>query len=234
MLQIFLASLLLSIIHAFIPNHWLPLIAIGRTEKWTHPEILLGTGIAGFAHTLSTVLIGVVVGVIGYRLSSSYGLISGIIAPAILVLLGTIYLVLDIFGKRHHHHFGEDLLPKQRHSLRPHTVQITDDTSFTYVRQKSKKKTKWAILLSLSLGMFFTPCTEIEAYYFQASTIGWSGIWMVSAVYTLVTILGMVLFVYLGLKGVKHLESRFLEHHEKRITGIVLIAVGLFTFFVER
>ena len=88
MIQIFLASLLLSVIHASIPNHWLPLIAIGKTEKWTHSETMFGTVVTGFAHTLSTIIIGIIVGFVGYKLSSSYGIISGIIAPAILILLG--------------------------------------------------------------------------------------------------------------------------------------------------
>src|SRR5437667_12111651 len=98
MLQILIASLLLSVIHASIPNHWLPLIAIGKAERWTHSEIMLGTVITAFAHTLSTVIIGIIVGAIGYKLASSYGIISGIVAPAILVLLGIIYLILDLSG----------------------------------------------------------------------------------------------------------------------------------------
>ena len=35
LLQIFFGSFILSLIHALIPNHWIPLVAIGRTEKWT-------------------------------------------------------------------------------------------------------------------------------------------------------------------------------------------------------
>ncbi len=50
MIQVFLASLLLSVIHASIPNHWLPLIAIGKSEKWSHSETMFGTVVTGFAH----------------------------------------------------------------------------------------------------------------------------------------------------------------------------------------
>lgn len=213
MVQIILASLLLSIIHASIPNHWLPLIAIGKTEKWTHAETMFGTVITGFAHTLSTVIIGIIVGVVGYKLSSSYGIISGVIAPAILVVLGIIYIILDLTGAKHTHDHPH-----------PHKEFVT---------QKTNKKTKWAVLSTLSLGMFLTPCIEIEAYYFQASTIGWTGIWIVSAVYTFVTVGTMMLLVYLGMKGVQNIRSHFLEAHEKRISGIVLIAVGLIVYFVK-
>ncbi|HET6990378.1 MAG TPA: hypothetical protein VFJ43_03595 [Bacteroidia bacterium] len=227
MLQIFIASLLLSIIHASIPNHWLPLLAVGKAEKWTHRELMEGTIISGFAHTLSTVLIGIVVGIIGYKLSSSYGIISGIVAPAILVVLGIIYVILDLSGKGGHgHSHSHDHVHVDKKSEK---VNV-DFNSFSIVQ---KKKTKWAVLSTLSLGMFLTPCAEIEAYYFKASTIGWTGIWIVSAVYTFITVGGMMLLVYLGMKGVKHLNFHYMEHHEKRITGIVLIAVGLLTYFVN-
>ncbi|TGD59258.1 urease accessory protein UreH domain-containing protein [Flavobacterium humi] len=223
MVQILIASLLLSIIHASIPNHWLPLIAIGKTEKWTQGEIMRATLITGFAHTLSTVLIGIIVGFFGYKLSSSYEIISGIIAPSILIVLGIIYLVLDLSDKEgfeHNHHHDEFLHKSVKEDFYP-------------LKLVQKKKTKWSLLASMSIGMFFTPCAEIEAYYFQASTIGWAGIWIVSAVYTFVTIGGMLLLVYLGMHGAKHLESHYMEHHEKRITGIVLIAIGLLTYFVK-
>jgi len=53
MWQIFLGSLLLSVIHALIPNHWIPLIAISKAEKWTIKETLFATFITGFSHMIS-------------------------------------------------------------------------------------------------------------------------------------------------------------------------------------
>jgi len=243
MLQIFSASLLLSIIHASIPNHWLPLIAIGKAEKWTQSETMFGTVITGFAHTLSTVIIGIIVGVIGYKLSSSYGIISGIIAPSILVLLGIIYIILDLRSVKHEHsHFIADESHKHEHDHEHHHDHSHEhehphhDRPHLHeesVTPKTNHKTKWAVLSTLSLGMFLTPCVEIEAYYFQASTIGWAGIWIVSAVYTFITVAAMLLLVYLGMHGVKNIRSHFLEEHERRITGVVLIAVGLITYFIN-
>lgn len=218
MIQVLLASLLLSVIHASIPNHWLPLIAVGREEKWTHSETMFGTVITGFAHTLSTVIIGIIVGVIGYKLSSSYGMISGIIAPVILGVLGIIYILRDLLGAKHSHdHFSLNKLKEREELIAP----------------GKNHNRKWVVLSTLSLGMFLTPCVEIEAYYFQASTFGWMGIWIVSAVYTFITVGSMMLLVYFGMKGVKRFRSHFLEEHSKRITGIVLIAVGLITYFIK-
>lgn len=211
MYQIFIGSIILSTIHALIPNHWLPLIAVGKAEKWTQKQTLWATIITGFAHTLSTIMIGVVVGLIGYKLSTYYSVISETIAPAILIGLGMVYFFLDF--RSHHHH---------NHKVSPIETETWQN------------KSRWvAILTSLSIAMFLTPCIEIEAYYFQAGTIGWTGILIVSAVYLMTTVAIMLLLVYMGMKGVSTFKSSFLEHHEKGITGIVLVSLGLLALLVK-
>lgn len=211
MYQIFIGSLILSTIHALIPNHWLPLISVGKTEKWTQNQTLWATIITGFAHTLSTIIIGMIIGLIGYKLSTSYLVISETIGPAILIGLGIVYLFFDFRSHYHHHH---EMIP--------------------VITEPGQNKSRWvAILTSLSIAMFLTPCIEIEAYYFQAGTIGWIGIIIVSGVYLVATVMIMLFLVYWGLKGVKTFKSQFLEHHEKGITGSVLIALGLLALVVR-
>ena len=199
---------MLSLVHASIPNHWLPLVAIGKTEKWSRKETLTVTAITGFAHTLSTIIIGIIVGLVGYKLSSSYKFISTVAAPAVLIAIGLIYILNDYIERAHNHHH--------------HHVEID---------QNVKGKTKTAVILSLAVSMFFSPCLEIEAYYFVASSLGWPGIVTVSIVYLFVTVAGMMTLVYLAAKGIEALEWHFLEHHERLVSGVVLILLGIFGFF---
>ena len=211
--QIFLGSLLLSLVHASIPSHWLPLIALGKAEKWTNKETLSITAITGASHTLSTIIIGIIVGFVGFRLSESYHFITKIIAPLILIFLGFIYFILEYRHSRiktshEHHHI--------------HLDEIIE-----------KRKSKKSIVFALSVAMFFSPCLEIEIYYFTASRFGWLGISIVSTVYFFVTVLGMIFLVNFASKGVQKLNWHFLEHHDKLISGIVLLLVGLLAFFVE-
>ncbi|RJP72793.1 MAG: hypothetical protein C4539_03025 [Ignavibacteriales bacterium] len=209
--QIITGAFLLSIVHASIPNHWIPLVALSKSENWSSRLTLNITAISGFSHTLSTIIIGIIVGFLGYRLSGSYSMIVGIIAPSLLILLGVIYLVLSIRENKHHHH---------HHS---HEINIDE----------SKKKTTAAIISTLVISMFFSPCLEIEAYFFVAGNLGWNGIIAVSLIYTSITIAGMLILVWLGMKGVKKIRSNFLEHHEKTITGALLILLGIIAFFIS-
>lgn len=209
MWQIFIGSLMLGLIHPLFPNHWIPLITISKAEKWTTRESIFATLITGFAHTLSTIIIGILVGFVGIKLSENYSYITRIAAPVILLVIGLIYIVMDFKSKHHHLHFELD------------NKKLED------------RKSKTTVLISMCIGMFLSPCIEIEAYYFQAATKGWLGILIVSSVYLVVTLSIMLGLVYLGLKGLNKLKTDSLEHHEKLISGIVLIFLGLLGYFVE-
>jgi hypothetical protein len=206
MIQIIIGSLLLSIVHASIPNHWIPLVAIGKAGNWSRGETLWVTAITGCAHVISTIVVGIIVGFIGYKFSSAYEFVPKVVAPLILVIMGLISIAIDL--KKHHHH---KLLK----------------TNSIY------NKSKVAIITSLGIAMFFSPCIEIEAYYFTAGTFGWLGITLVSIIYLIVTVSGMLLLVDLGRKGVEKVKWQFLEHHEKKIIGIVLIVLGIFSYFIK-
>lgn len=204
MVQVLISSVALSIVHAAIPNHWMPLVAVGNTERWSMRETLAATGIAGLAHVLSTILIGVAIGWAGYALYSEYEWLIYSIAPSILIVLGIIYLVLDRRSGHHHHHHFEEVIQKENVS-------------------------RASLIGSLTLAMFFSPCLELESYYFTAGMHGWGAIVAVSVVYLVVTVGGMLLLVYLGMKGIRKFDLDFLEHHEKAITGWILIVIGIGT-----
>ncbi len=202
MVQIIAGSILLSVVHALIPNHWLPFVAIGRAERWSIRETLVVSAIAGTAHIGATIIVGVLVGMLGIRITSSYQFVMEVGAPFILVVMGVIFVVLDLRGGHHHEHVDLDDREKGRGS-------------------------KIAIIASLSSAMFLSPCIEIAAYYFTASSRGWVAIISVSIVYLAVTLGGMLLLVYLGFIGLKRLRWTYLEEHDKLVTGLVLILLGI-------
>jgi hypothetical protein len=205
MIQIFLGSLALSILHPLIPSHWLPILAIGRSERWSRRDIVAVTALAGSSHALSTILIGAVVGLVGYQLSSMYEAVARVVAPAVLVALGVVYLFVGLRHSYAHRHATGDI----------------------------SRRSKSAIIAALAVEMFFSPCMEIEAYYFAAGRYGWLGIAVVSFVYFVVTVSGMVIFVDLARRGMQKIETHLFKYHERSIAGAVLIVLGVITYFVE-
>jgi nickel/cobalt transporter (NicO) family protein len=49
-MSIVIGSLVLSLLHAVIPNHWIPVVAIARKESWSLSQTLQITFLSGLAH----------------------------------------------------------------------------------------------------------------------------------------------------------------------------------------
>jgi sulfite exporter TauE/SafE len=204
MIQIILGSLLLSLIHVLLPSHWLPLVALSRAEKWTRSQTLQYTLLLGLAHVLSTVGLGVVLGLIGKRLATELEFFAHLLSPLLLIILGLVYFSLNSHHDHHEHLPSENELRR----LKPRTV-----------------------LLTMAAAMFFSPCLEIESYFLSAGAFGNTTIAAVAGIYTIITVVGMLLLVNFTLSGLHRLNLHFMEHNEKRITGTVLILTGVIGFF---
>lgn len=195
---------MLSLLHAVIPNHWLPIIAIGRKEAWTITEVTKVTFIAAVAHAVSTILIGLILGYLGAGLADNVAEFTHIIAPLILIVLGLLFIY------RHHRH-------KHFH---------IDDN----IKKKTSKK---RMIAALVLAMFLSPCMEIEAYFLLAGTQEKWLVWLIAAVYFVITTTGMLLLVRFAYKGLLKLNWHTLEHNAGIITGVTLVATGILTFFLD-
>lgn len=203
MFSIITGSLIISLLHAVIPNHWLPIIAIGRKEQWTTAEVTNVTFACALAHGLSTILIGVVLSFLGAELDNNVSHFTSIIAPVILIAMGVIFIY------RHHRH---------KH------FQITEDI---------KKKTKLAIITALVIAMFFSPCMEIEAYFLLAGAESKWLVVFIAAMYLTITTTGMLLLVRWAYSGILKLNWHSLEHNAGIITGVTLVATGIISFFIH-
>lgn len=204
MYSILTGSVIISLLHAVIPNHWLPVIAIGRREQWTMQEVSRVTLLAALSHALSTVVLGILLGFMGKSLSG-ISEFTHIAAPVILILMGI------FFSYRHHKHKHFHLHEEE-------------------VRQKH---TKNRIILALSAAMFFSPCMEIEAYFLLAGAESTWLLFSLALLYTLITTTGMLLLVRLAYKGLLKLNWHTLEHNAGMITGVTLILTGILSFFLH-
>ena len=81
--------------------------------------------------------------------------------------------------------------------------------------------------------MFLSPCLEVESLFLSAGAYGMTNVILLSIVYAIVSISGILLLVDLGNKGVNLLPAEFIEHNEKRISGAVLIVIGIISFFLH-
>jgi hypothetical protein len=204
MTSVLIGSLLISLLHAVIPNHWLPVLAIGRKEGWSLAETTRITFIAGMSHAISTVTIGILLALIGSELAIHIEDFTKIIGPSVLVLIGL------YFVKQHYtHHY------------------------FHLEQKQIEKKSKSAVIVALVIAMFLSPCMEIEAYFLLAGSKGWYFMALIAGMYATITIAGMLIWIRIAYKGVLKLNWHKWEHNAGIITGLVLITTGIFSFIIN-
>ena len=159
--------------------------------------------LAALAHSLSTVIIGILLAFGGMTLDGALPYFR-FIAAGILVALG----ILFVWRHQHHMHFH----------LRE--VALTSNTTMGY------------ILGSLLLAMFLSPCLEVGALFLVSGTEGMKVTFVVAIIYTLTSAAGMTLFAWAAMQGLKKMDWHKLEHSSGLISGIILILTGvMFLFF---
>ncbi|UPL51281.1 hypothetical protein [Hymenobacter sublimis] len=200
MVELLTGCLLLSLLHAAIPNHWAPVLAVARAERWPLRRAVGVTVVAGAAHVLSTVLLGLALGLLGWRLSARFSQVAGVAAPALLVLIGLLYA---LSGPGHTH---PARVPAHRGGR---------------------------VVLGLAATMFLAPCLEIQTFFLAAGTRGTLALALAMATYLVVSVGAMSALVAGAYSGIRRLNLDGLAHHERRLTGAVLVLVGLAGFFVD-
>ncbi|MEP6645737.1 MAG: hypothetical protein ABJC12_01500 [Saprospiraceae bacterium] len=202
--QLFLSVLSISILHALLPNHWLPVVAISRQLGWTGQKTAGVTMLAAFAHSLSTVIIGILLALGGMTLDHLLPYFR-LIAAGILILLG----IMFVWRHQHHMHFHLRELKVEAH---PKMIYIIG---------------------SLMLAMFLSPCLEVGALFLMAGTEGMKMTFVLAGIYTVTSALGMTLFAWLAMQGLKRFDWHKLEHSSGLISGIILILTGLMFLIVH-
>lgn len=201
-LELFVSVLAISVLHAILPNHWLPVVAISKQLGWDSKKTMGITMLSAFAHSLSTVIIGILLALGGMSLDSLLPYFK-YIAAGILISLG----ILFVWRHQHHMHF--------------------------HLREfKLTKKTDLSVVVgSLLLAMFLSPCLEVGALFLVAGTNGLALTLIIAGIYTFTSVIGMTLFTWLALHGLKKMDWHKLEHNSGLISGVILILTGLIFIF---
>ncbi|KAL3694252.1 hypothetical protein R1sor_007903 [Riccia sorocarpa] len=91
-----------SVLHSFIPTHWLPFSIVGRAQKWSITRTLIVTAIGAVCHVLSTSLLGLVAIKMANTIAGQETVHK--LASLLLVVLGGTYIIMFLTGKGGHGH----------------------------------------------------------------------------------------------------------------------------------
>jgi nickel/cobalt transporter (NicO) family protein len=226
--------------HAAIPTHWLPFVLTARVQGWNASKTIAVTALAGTGHVLVTAALGLAITLFGAVLSETIGAWFPRIAGGALLLFGAYYLVRQMRGKGHvHFHYPHEHLHEPGHGhdhahghehANEHEHGHDDRSNHGCQAHPTSDR---AAILSLLAFLTFSPCEGFVPFYVSGLRYGWGGFAVLTAVLSIATVAGMVLFTSLTLAGLSKIKLGLLEKYESVIMGVLLCIVGILIIVFE-
>ncbi len=205
------------------PDHYLPFVALSKARGWSVTKTLWITGICGFGHVLSSVVLGFIGIAAGFTLKRLEVIEStrGELAGWFLLAFGMVYftwgLVSAIRNKPHKHHHAH-------HDGEQHSHEHSHHGSHTHPHDsKSKSITPW-VLFTIFL---FGPCEPLIPLlmYPAASESIWATA-LVASVFSVVTILTMLSVVFMSIFGLSFISFERLSRYSHSFAGFTILMCG--------
>ncbi|MBY0470450.1 hypothetical protein K2X30_04715 [bacterium] len=205
-----LSAAAVGFVHSLSPGHWLPVVLVAKSRKWSPGMATLGALALASGHILLSLILGIVGLEIGSTLILQHHEATIERYGAILVIVfGAIYAFIAY--RRHsschgHGHHGPDA-PKG-----------------------PKYQSSRSVLLFLfSLG--FSPCIAVFPVFAAAAMKGTATLVIAMAAFALSVVGALVLAAQLAVHGLTKLDHPVLEHYGDLITGLCVIGLGAFLYF---
>lgn len=217
----------IAFFHAAMPTHWLPFVLTARVQRWNPAKTLLITALAGCGHVSFTALLGLLLTIFGVALNERIGNWFPKIAGGLLLLFGLYYLYRQNVGKGHIHLFGDEV----RHHEHAHDQQ--HQTSATDLQRPTRTSDRVAVVSLLAL-LTFSPCEGFLPIYVSGIRYGWIGFSLLTAILSVATVAGMLVFTGLTLAGLTRIKLALLEKYESALMGSLLCAVAILIILFEK
>jgi len=223
---LFLSSCSTAVIHALIPDHWLPFVLLARLERWSGRRTMMMVGITGLIHAAVSVAVGAGLAVLGassarglaYRLGASLELIGG----ALLVLFGLTYGLWAHFREaRAHRQASADGSRAQGSTVHGHGHLLS---------RLSRGYLSGGTLVAI-IGV--SPCVLLQPILFAAASEGLLPAILSAAGFTLCTISTMLAVTILATRGIRGLHLSFFRRYGDLVSGLVIAAIGIVLVFKE-
>jgi nickel/cobalt exporter len=209
-----------AVLHSILPDHWVPLAVVGRTQRWSLLRVARVSALASAGHVLASVVLAGIIAAIGLQFQRQLETQQGHIVGAVLVLTGVGFLMWGLTGHGHDHDHDYD------HGHGHDHADDADDAA--PVPQQTVARRLAAI--AVPFGVAASPDLTILPVALAASAVGRGavvGVIGVFAVLTMATFIGLTVLATLAGYQIK---GEWLEHHATTITALVLIAIGVVAY----
>jgi hypothetical protein len=214
--------------HAILPDHWVPLAVVGRTQSYPLARVARLSLLAGIAHVLVSLLLGAIIVVIGLQLRSTVESAQNTIIGVVLVLTGAGFAALELTGRGHRH--GHDHRPSHAdrpgHAHRDHHPHLHTPQESDAIVVAEGGRVRGLASIMVPFGAAASPDLTILPVFLAATAAGAftaAGALMVFSAVTIGTIVGLTLLACFGGYQVR---GPWLERWGNVFTAVVLVVIG--------
>ncbi len=191
-------------LHSLAPDHWVPFAAVARARGWSAARTARVTLLCGFGHVTTSVALGLLGLVLGFRVLEAFGRRLESVGGILLLVFGLLYGAWGLrraAGRRLHGH---------AHS---HYDHVHDPSRIT--------------VFSLFLLFSADPCVAVVPLMMAAAPGGPLRLAAIVVVYELATLAAMVALVLPARAGVSVIRAGWLDRYGDAVAGGLIAAVGL-------
>jgi nickel/cobalt transporter (NicO) family protein len=102
------AAVVVAVLHSILPDHWVPLAIVARTQRWSLWRVGRVTLLASLGHVVTSLVLGGILALIGLQFQQKFETQQGHIIGAVLILTGIIFLIWGLVGHGPHGHTHEE------------------------------------------------------------------------------------------------------------------------------
>ena len=228
----------LGIIHTAIGvDHYIPFVAMSKSNDWSFPRTILVVFICGIGHILGSVILGM----IGIWLGSQISILANIesmrgeIAKWLLIAFGAVYMIWGIkrsIKNKPHRHItdgGGEVWHNHHHNHHHHDEEHGDTEHKDHEESSGVSRSFWPLFVLLVLG----PCEPlIPLLMYPAAESGMIDVAAVATVFSVCTIATMIVCTSIVLKGINMLPVKNIERHAHMLAGFSILVCGLAIHFL--
>jgi nickel/cobalt exporter len=190
--------------HAVLPDHWVPLAVVGRTQRYPLRKVARLSGLAAVAHVLVSVVLGAVIVIIGLQFRSRVEQAQDAIIGGLLIATGLGFAIVELTGHGHDHEH-------------PHS----------HGDEPSGSRAASLAAIVVPFGAAASPDLTILPVFLAATTAGAAVAIGSVLVFALATIGTIVVLTLIAAAGGYQIRGQWLERWANRITAAILIVIGV-------
>ncbi len=200
-----MSTLSIAFLHALAPDHWMPFAAIAKAQKWSRFRLLWITFVSGLGHVGISIIFSVIGILLGFSLSRLKS-IEGHRGEVVLWLLIGFGIAYMIWGIKK----GKEAKNMEREKLKAKTVAV------------------WTMFAIIVLG----PCEPLVPLVFLGYNYGWQGVIIVSAAFSIVTLIMMLSQSLLAFMGIQLIRNDIVDRYAHAFAGLVIALTGAFVMLM--